>query len=227
MLGPRRGPPEAESEEPARRRGGLPAGDAPAKEEEAPAEDEAPAEEETSAGDADEGAAAESDAGPAADTGEADDEGMDWKTRRPPRALAPVRPRPDPSAARRSAPPSAMSAAPPPPQGAAAPTARPRSPASARRGSGDRHSAARAPPDRGQDPPGHRGLRQGRQIDHRPDRHGPPPPGLREDRAPLEHAPRSRRAQRGKGGRPGRVIETRPLSKTKRWRLVEILEKAK
>jgi small subunit ribosomal protein S17 len=42
-------------------------------------------------------------------------------------------------------------------------------------------------------------------------------------------APRSRprRGQRRRRGRPVLIMETRPLSATKHWRLVEILERAK
>src|ERR1019366_5364725 len=52
-------------------------------------------------------------------------------------------------------------------------------------------------------PPGHRGLRQGGEDDHRARRYLAPAPALQEDRAQLQDAARSRRAQRGSRGRSG------------------------
>ena len=66
-----------------------------------------------------------------------------------------------------------------------------------------RHAGRRARRQRGQGPPGHRRLRQGREIDHGQDRHRPPPPHLREGHPPLAHAARARREQRGRRGRRG------------------------
>jgi len=59
------------------------------------------------------------------------------------------------------------------------------------------------------------------------DRSQDPPSALQEDhRAGLE-AGRARREQRGARGDTVRVMGTRPLSKTKRWRIVEIVERRK
>ena len=43
----------------------------------------------------------------------------------------------------------------------------------------------------------------------------------------YQEAVRARRDQRRHVGDKVRIMETRPLSKNKRWRLVEILERAK
>ena len=43
----------------------------------------------------------------------------------------------------------------------------------------------------------------------------------------TQQAQGARRGQRLRHRRPGPLMETRPLSATKRWRVVEILEKAK
>jgi small subunit ribosomal protein S17 len=52
-------------------------------------------------------------------------------------------------------------------------------------------------------------------------------PAVRQGHPPDEQGQGARRGQHGRVGDRVRLMETRPLSATKRWRLVEILEKAK
>ena len=91
-----------------------------------------------------------------------------------------------------------------------------------------RHPARRAPLRRAQGQRRDGRLEQARQDDHRPDRGRPAPSAVREDRPPSRApcTPTTRTTRPGEGDLV-RVVETRPLSRTKRWRLVEILEKAK
>ena len=86
---------------------------------------------------------------------------------------------------------------------------------------------ARAGRGHAQGAPGHRRLRQGREDDHRPHRRRPPPPPLREDRAQLEHLHAHDENNDAHEGDVVRVIESRPLSRTKRWALVDVLERAR
>ena len=129
------------------------------------------------------------------------------------------------SAPRRSAPTERASAAAPPPSRRRAAIA-PRAAASAA-------SPARAPrrpsASPGQEgPPGHGRLRQGGQDDHGRRSSGRAPPDLREGRAPHQQAAGPRRgATRRSEGDIVRVVESRPLSKTKRWRLLEVVERAR
>ena len=79
-----------------------------------------------------------------------------------------------------------------------------------------------------QDPAGPRRLQQARQDDHRP--RSTSPAAIRPTRRSC--AARSTLHAHDDANEAGegdlvRVVETRPLSRTKRWRLVEILEKAK
>ena len=97
-----------------------------------------------------------------------------------------------------------------------------------RQGLGDRHRAGRARARQPEGPPGHRRLRQDGQDDHRPRRERPPPPLLREgDPDARRCTTRTTSATRPAPGDTVRLVETRPMSKTKHWRLTEILEKAK
>ena len=190
------------------------------------AEEDAPAEESTPAEDAPGGRGGgphgrgRRRAGPA-DAGAADDdqEGIDWKVRAAGKSRQSGEARPQHSPEDRAAPRGQAVSRPPRP--AALP------PQAPRKGPG-RHRYGRGRPrlrgprcDRAPSSPA------SRQDDHGSNRRRPAPPRLREDRPQLQHPARPRRGQRGRRGRSRPVIETRPLSKIKRWRLVEILEKAK
>ena len=59
------------------------------------------------------------------------------------------------------------------------------------------------------------------------DRRGPPPPPIREGRASTVTMHAHDERNDAHAGDLVRVIESRPLSRTKRWRLVEVLERAK
>ena len=75
----------------------------------------------------------------------------------------------------------------------------------------------------GEDAPGHRGLRQGRQDDHRPHGHrAPAPRATGRSSAPRPRCTRTTSRATPTSGDTVRVIESRPLSRTKRWRLVEV-----
>ena len=54
-----------------------------------------------------------------------------------------------------------------------------------------------------------------------------PAPHVQEDRPPSSTLHAHDEKQRAHTGDPVRVIESRPLSRTKRWRLVEVLERAR
>ena len=116
---------------------------------------------------------------------------------------------------------------PPAPQGQAAPPYRQREKTKAaeqRAAAADARARrrARARPRPRQGAPGHRRLRQGRQDDRRARRRHPPPPALREDHAHLVklHA-HDERNDAGTGDTV-RVVECRPMSRTKRWRLTDV-----
>ena len=100
---------------------------------------------------------------------------------------------------------------------------RPQGPADA-----ERRRRARARPRPREGAPGHRRLRQGRQDDHRARRRHPPPPALRQKiiRTSTKLHAHDERNDAGTGDIV-RVIECRPMSRTKRWRLTDVLEKAK
>ena len=185
--------------------------------EEAPAEEEAQAEEEAPA----EQPAAEGDGSPA-DEGPDEMEGLDWKarrrlerSRRPPEARPQVSPEERANARRE-----------------------------ARREVAGRRSAYRARRRDKQDagtgtPPAERRsagrkTRQGRVVSSKPDktitveiedarRHPQYEKIVRRSRKLHAHDARNEAGE----GDLVRVVETRPLSRTKRWRLVEIVEKAK
>ena len=79
-----------------------------------------------------------------------------------------------------------------------------------------------------EDPSGHRRLRQGRQDDHRADRRRPAPPqATRRSSAPRTPCTRMTRRNDAHIGDTVVVREARPLSRTKRWRLVEVVERAR
>jgi small subunit ribosomal protein S17 len=197
----------------------------PAKE--APAEEEAPKEVEAPAGEADSDASdeepaeaeeASSDAGDAP----AEDEGLDWKTRRRlERSRRPSEPSPQQTPEERAA----------------------------ARGEGRKQAARKRSAYRGKrrgkkeggtgTPPAEpdsagRKTRQGRVVSSKPDktisvaievarRHPQYEKIVRRSRTLHAHDERNEAGQ----GDLVRIVETRPLSRTKRWRLVEVLEKAK
>jgi small subunit ribosomal protein S17 len=205
-------PPEAEE---------TPADDAPA-EEEAPAE-EAPAEE-TPAEEAPEAEEAPAEE-PAAEGGDgaADDlEGLDWKARR---RL---------ERSRRPAEPSSQQS----PEERAAARREARKKAAAKRSSYRTKHRAKSDAGTGTPPAERRSAgrktRQGRVVSSKPDktitvaievarRHPQYEKIVRRSRTLHAHDARNEAGE----GDLVKVVETRPLSRTKRWRLVEILEKAK
>ena len=129
-----------------------------------------------------------------------------------------------PSAVPRSAPPSAPSAAPRPPPPAAAARARARS----KHEPGEGTPPAEREPGVEEGPPGHGRLEQGRQDDHGADR-GRPPPSRSTRRSSARSATihAHDESNDANAGDIVRVIESRPMSRTKRWRLVEVLERAR
>ncbi len=196
----------------------APAEEAPAEAEEAaqePAAEETPADEEPAAEDDGEAPATE-DAGPA------DDEGLDWKTRRRlERSRQPAEARPQQS-----------------PEERAAARAESRKQAAGRRSS-YRTKARTKSEKRTGTPPAEREsagrkTRQGRVVSSKPDktitvaievarRHPQYEKIVRRSRTLHAHDAQNEAGE----GDLVRIIETRPMSRTKRWRLVEILEKAK
>jgi small subunit ribosomal protein S17 len=200
----------------------APAEEAPAEEpqaeEEAPNEDEAPAGEADSNGSDEEPAEAE-DA--ASDAGDDALEGLDWKARRRlERSRRPGEARPQQS-----------------PEERATARAESRKQAAARRSS--YRIKARTKSEQGTGtPPADRETagqktRQGRVVSSKPDktitvaiesarRHPQYEKIVRRSRTLHAHDARNEAGE----GDLVRIIETRPLSRTKRWRLVEILEKA-
>src|SRR5829696_880679 len=186
----------------------APAEEAPAEEtpaEEAPAE-EAPAEE----------PAAEGEAAPS------DDEGLDWKTRRRlERSRQPAEARPQQSPEERSAGRDEQRRQ----------AAKNRSAYRAKRRT--KHEAGTGTPPADAETAG-RKTRQGRVVSSKPDktitvaievarRHPQYEKIVRRSRRLHAHDAQNEAGE----GDLVRVIETRPISRTKRWRLVEILEKAK
>jgi small subunit ribosomal protein S17 len=195
--------------------------------EQAPAEEEAPKEVEAPAGEADSDASdeepaeaeeASSDAGDAP----ADDEGLDWKTRRRlERSRRPSEPRPQQTPEERAA-------------------ARGEGRKQAARKRSAYRGKRRGKKEGGTGTPGAepdsagRKTRQGRVVSSKPDktisvaievarRHPQYEKIVRRSRTLHAHDERNEAGQ----GDLVRIVETRPLSRTKRWRLVEVLEKAK
>jgi small subunit ribosomal protein S17 len=203
---PQTGTPGAEGEEvPADEREDVPAdGEAEAKD--APAEEEAPAEE----------------GAPAAEEAPADDEGMDWKTRR---RLERSRQSGEAGPQRK-------------PEERAAERAQKRAGAIKSRSSYRRKSREGHQPRDGTPPAERRSaarkVRQGRVVSNKSEktitvkidaarRHPAYEKIIRHSSTLRAHDERNEAAE----GDLVRVVETRPLSRTKRWRLVEVLEKAK
>jgi small subunit ribosomal protein S17 len=188
--------------------------------EEAPAE-ESPAEE--GAPKDDEAEDASSDAGEeAAEAGADELEGTDWKTRRRlERSRRPAEPRPQQS-----------------PEERAAARGETRKKAAGRRSAYRAKRRAKSEAGTGTAPAERRSAgrktRQGRVVSSKPDktitvaievarRHPQYEKIVRRSRTLHAHDARNEAGE----GDLVRVVETRPLSRTKRWRLVEILEKAK
>jgi small subunit ribosomal protein S17 len=205
----------------------TPAAEAPA-EEQAPAEEEAPKADAAPAGEADSDAsdqeAAAEEASSDGDGGDApaEDDGLDWKTRRRlERSRRPAEPRPQQS-----------------PEERAAARGEARKQAAGRRSSYRRKRRTKTEAGTGTPPAEARSAgrktRQGRVVSSKPDktitvaievarRHPQYEKIVRRSRTLHAHDERNEAGQ----GDLVRVIETRPLSRTKRWRLIEILEKAK
>jgi small subunit ribosomal protein S17 len=187
----------------------TPAEETPA--EETPAEEEAPAEDAPAEAPAAEGEAASSD-----------DEGLDWKTRRRlERSRRPAEARPQQS-----------------PEERAAARVEARKQAAKKRSSYRTKSRSKQQPGTGTPPAepdsAGRKTRQGRVTSSKPDktitvaievarRHPQYEKIVRRSRTLHAHDAQNEAGE----GDLVRVIETRPMSRTKRWRLVEILEKAK
>jgi small subunit ribosomal protein S17 len=218
-------PEETPAEEPQAEE--TPAEEAPAEEapaEEAPAE-EAPAEGPQAEEAAEEPAAEEAPAeeAPAAeDAGPADDEGLDWKARRRlERSRQPAEERPQQNPEERVA---ARTEA-------RKQAAKKRSAYRAKRRT--KHEAGTGTPPAEAESAG-RKTRQGRVVSSKPDktitvaievarRHPQYEKIVRRSRTLHAHDAQNEAGE----GDLVRIIETRPMSRTKRWRLVEILEKAK
>jgi small subunit ribosomal protein S17 len=191
--------------------------------EEAPVDEEAPAEE-ALAGEAEGEAApaAEGDQAPVAEGGDEALEGLDWKARRRlERSRRPAEPRPQQS-----------------PEERAAARREARKQAARRRAA--YRSKRREKKEKGTGTPpaerrsAGRKVRQGRVVSSKPDktitvqievarRHPQYEKIVRRSRTLHAHDARNEAGE----GDLVRVVETRPLSRAKRWRLVEILEKAK
>jgi small subunit ribosomal protein S17 len=222
-------PEETPAEEPKAEE--TPAEETPAEEtpaEEAPAEEtqaeDAPAEEAPAEKPAEEEPAAEGDGdAPAAEESGPDElEGLDWKARRRlERSRRPAELSPQQSPEERAA-----------ARGAA------RKKAAARRSSYRTKRRTKGEPGTGTPPAERRSAgrktRQGRVVSSKPDktitvaieiarRHPQYEKIVRRSRTLHAHDARNEAGE----GDLVRVVETRPLSRTKRWRLVEILEKAK
>jgi small subunit ribosomal protein S17 len=201
----------------------TPAEEAPAEEQapeqDAPKEDEAPAGEADSSGSDEEPAEAE-DA--SSDAGDDALEGLDWKARRRlERSRRPAEPSPQQS-----------------PEERAAARGEARKKAVGRRSSYRAKARTKSEAGTGT-PPADRGsagrkTRQGRVVSSKPDktitvaievarRHPQYEKIVRRSRKLHAHDAQNEAGE----GDLVRVIETRPMSRTKRWRLVEILEKAK
>jgi small subunit ribosomal protein S17 len=205
---------EAQAEE-------TPAEEAPA--EEAPAE-EAPAEEPAAEESADEPAAEEAPAEAPAEEGGGDDalEGLDWKARRRlERSRRPAEARPQQSPDERAS-----------ARGEARKQAAKKRSSYRTKSRTKKEAGTGTPPAEG-DSAG-RKSRQGRVVSSKPDktitvaievarRHPQYEKIVRRSRTLHAHDAQNEAGE----GDLVRVIETRPMSRTKRWRLVEILEKAK
>jgi small subunit ribosomal protein S17 len=190
-----------------------PAAEEPAAEEEPATEDEGPAGEADSDGSGEEPAKAED--------ASSDDEGLDWKTRRRlERSRQPAEARPQQS-----------------PEERAAARAESRKQAAGRRSSyrtkaRTKHEAGTGTPPAERESAG-RKTRQGRVVSSKPDktitvaiesarRHPQYEKIVRRSRTLHAHDAQNEAGE----GDLVRIIETRPMSRTKRWRLIEILEKA-
>jgi small subunit ribosomal protein S17 len=187
--------------------------------EETAAEEEAPKEDEAPAGEADSDG---SDEGPAEAEDASSDEGLDWKTRRRlQRSRQPAEARPQQN-----------------PEERATARAEARKQAARKRSSYRTKSRTKHEAGTGTPPAeGHsagRKTRQGRVVSSKPDktitvaiefarRHPQYEKIVRRSRTLHAHDAQNEAGE----GDLVRVIETRPMSRTKRWRLVEILEKAK
>ncbi len=188
--------------------------------EEAPAEEETPAEDEAPAGEADSDDSAQEPA--QAEDASSDDEGLDWKSRRRlARSRQPAEAGPQQS-----------------PEERAATRAEARKRAATKRSSyrtksRTKHEAGTGTPPAESESAG-RKTRQGRVVSSKPDktitvaiemarRHPQYEKIVRRSRTLHAHDAQNEAGE----GDLVRVIETRPMSRTKRWRLVEILEKAK
>jgi small subunit ribosomal protein S17 len=191
----------------------------PAPDEDAPKEDEAPAGEADSDGSEEEPAEAE-DA--SSDQGPADDEGLNWKARRRlQRSRQPAEARPQQSPEERTAARGERRKQ----------AAKKRSAYRAKRRT--KHEAGTGTPPAERETAG-RKTRQGRVVSSKPDktitvaievarRHPQYEKIVRRSRTLHAHDAQNEAGE----GDLVRIIETRPMSRTKRWRLVEILEKAK
>jgi small subunit ribosomal protein S17 len=194
----------------------APAEEAPA--EEPAAEEEAPKEDEAPAGEADSDDSGE-EPGDAEDA--SSDDGLDWKTRRRlERSRQPAETRPQQS-----------------PDERAAARAESRKQAAGRRSSyrtkaRTKHEAGTGTPPADRESAG-RKTRQGRVVSSKPDktitvaiesarRHPQYEKIVRRSRTLHAHDAQNEAGE----GDLVRIIETRPMSRTKRWRLIEILEKA-
>jgi 30S ribosomal protein S17 len=191
--------------------------EAPAGEADSDGSDEEPAEAEDASSDADE-AEAESEAGAGPD----EMEGLDWKTRRRlEQSRRPAEPSPQQS-----------------PEERAAARGEARKKAAARRSSYRTKRRTKGEAGTGTPPAERRSAgrktRQGRVTSSKPDktitvaietarRHPQYEKIVRRSRTLHAHDARNEAGE----GDLVKVVETRPLSRTKRWRLVEILEKAK
>jgi small subunit ribosomal protein S17 len=211
--------PEAEAPAEEAPKDEAPAEEAPA--EDAPAEEEAPAEEAPAEEAPAEEAPAAAEAPPAEDAGPDEMEGMDWKARkrlersRESGAAGPQQSPEDRAKARSER------------RGTAAKTR-----SSYRRKRREKHEAGQGTPPAESRSAG-RKVRQGRVVSDKPDktitveidvarRHPTYEKIVRQSNTLHAHDERNEATQ----GDLVRVVETRPLSRTKRWRLVEILEKA-
>ena len=189
----------------------------PAAEEEPPAEEAPEAEQEAEASDT---AAAEGET--VADDSGTDDDGLDWKARRRlERSRRPGEPNPQQN-----------------PEERAAARAEERKKAAGRRSSYRTKRRTKSEAGTGTPPAERRSAgrktRQGRVVSSKPDktitvaievarRHPQYEKIVRRSRTLHAHDARNEAGE----GDLVRIIETRPMSRTKRWRLVEILEKAK
>jgi small subunit ribosomal protein S17 len=189
--------------------------------EEAPAEEPAAEEPETEQPEAEQ-AAATPDTAAAGDEAAADDEGLDWKARRRlERSRRPAEPSPQQAPEERAA-----------ARGESRKQAARKRSAYRGKRRGKKEGGTGTPP--AEPDSAGRKTRQGRVVSSKPDktisvaievarRHPQYEKIVRRSRTLHAHDERNEAGQ----GDLVRIIETRPLSRTKRWRLVEVLEKAK